>query len=133
MLKKVKRIKLGKQIYRRLMKRRFARKADKAAYGQRWQSETVNSMIKRNLGSALRRDDGGNRHGHVAADADCGDGRTRWNAWREEWTADVGGGERAGHVAEGARIEVQRGLALRGGEGEAACLAGVGDCQNGLR
>src|SRR5438105_846063 len=40
--------------YRRLMKQRFARKADKAAYGQRWQAETVNSMIKRNLGSALR-------------------------------------------------------------------------------
>jgi hypothetical protein len=40
--------------YRRLMKQRFARGADKAAYGQRWQVETVNSMIKRNLGSALR-------------------------------------------------------------------------------
>jgi len=40
--------------YRRLMQQRFARKADKAAYGQRWQAETVNSMIKRNLGSALR-------------------------------------------------------------------------------
>jgi Transposase DDE domain len=43
--------------YRRLMKQRFARKADKAAYGQRWQAETVNSMIKRNLGSALRASD----------------------------------------------------------------------------
>jgi DDE family transposase len=36
--------------YRRLMRRRF----DKKKYGQRWQVETVNSMIKRNLGSALR-------------------------------------------------------------------------------
>ena len=43
--------------YRRLMKQRFARKADKAKYGQRWQAETVNSMIKRNLGSALRATD----------------------------------------------------------------------------
>jgi hypothetical protein len=33
---------------------RFKRKADKALYGQRWQCETVNSMIKRNMGSALR-------------------------------------------------------------------------------
>ena len=40
--------------YRLLMKQRLARGADKAAYGQRWQVETVNSMIKRNLGSALR-------------------------------------------------------------------------------
>jgi hypothetical protein len=40
--------------YRRNMKNRFKRKADKGNYGQRWQSETVNSMIKRNLGSALR-------------------------------------------------------------------------------
>lgn len=40
--------------YRKLMHDRFKRKADKAVYGQRWQSETVNSMIKRNLGSALR-------------------------------------------------------------------------------
>lgn len=40
--------------YRRLMQQRFARDADKATYGQRWQVETVNSMIKRNLGSALR-------------------------------------------------------------------------------
>jgi Transposase DDE domain len=40
--------------YRRLMHQRFKRKADKEVYGQRWQSETVNSMIKRNLGAALR-------------------------------------------------------------------------------
>jgi Transposase DDE domain len=36
--------------WRRRMKRRFDRKK----YGQRWQTETVNSMIKRRLGSALR-------------------------------------------------------------------------------
>ena len=36
--------------WRRRMKRRF----DKKKYGQRWQTETVNSMIKRRLGSALR-------------------------------------------------------------------------------
>jgi len=40
--------------YRRLMKQRFARKADKRVYGQRAQSETVNSMMKRNLGEYLR-------------------------------------------------------------------------------
>lgn len=40
--------------FRRLMQQRFARKADGKYYGQRWQAETVNSMIKRNLGSALR-------------------------------------------------------------------------------
>ena len=40
--------------YRRLMKQRFARKADKPLYGQRSQSETVNSMMKRNLGEYLR-------------------------------------------------------------------------------
>ena len=40
--------------YRRLMKQRFARKADARVYGQRAQSETVNSMIKRNLGDCLR-------------------------------------------------------------------------------
>jgi hypothetical protein len=40
--------------HRRNMHHRFARGADKAMYGQRWQVETVNSMIKRNLGSALR-------------------------------------------------------------------------------
>jgi hypothetical protein len=39
---------------RRNMYHRFKRKADKELYGQRWQVETVNSMIKRNLGSALR-------------------------------------------------------------------------------
>jgi hypothetical protein len=42
------------QPLRRAMHQRFARKLDQALYGQRWQSETVNSMIKRNLGSALR-------------------------------------------------------------------------------
>ena len=36
--------------WRRRMKQRFDRKT----YGQRWQVETVNSMIKRRLGSALR-------------------------------------------------------------------------------
>lgn len=36
--------------YRRLMYHRFPRKT----YGQRWQIETVFSMLKRNLGSALR-------------------------------------------------------------------------------
>lgn len=40
--------------HRRNMRNRFKRKADKDLYGQRWQVETVNSMIKRNLGSALR-------------------------------------------------------------------------------
>ncbi len=40
--------------YRRLMRRRFQRGPDKKFYGQRWQVETVNSMIKRNLGSACR-------------------------------------------------------------------------------
>jgi hypothetical protein len=40
--------------YRRLMKERFSRKADRAVYGQRAQSETVNSMMKRNFGEALR-------------------------------------------------------------------------------
>jgi hypothetical protein len=40
--------------HRRNMYHRFKRQADKAHYGQRWQSETVNSMIKRNLDSALR-------------------------------------------------------------------------------
>jgi hypothetical protein len=46
--------KLPPTRHRRSMRRRFARKADKRHYGQRWQVETVNSMIKRNLGSALR-------------------------------------------------------------------------------
>ena len=36
--------------WRRRMKQRF----DKKKYGQRWRAETVNSMIKRRLGSALR-------------------------------------------------------------------------------
>jgi transposase len=40
--------------FRRLMKQRFNRKADKRVYGQRAQSETVNSMMKRNFGDALR-------------------------------------------------------------------------------
>ena len=38
--------------WRRWMKEQFTR--FKAKYGQRWQTETVNSMIKRRLGSALR-------------------------------------------------------------------------------
>jgi hypothetical protein len=40
--------------FRRLMRQRFSRKADRRTYGQRAQSETVNSMIKRNFGDALR-------------------------------------------------------------------------------
>ena len=40
--------------YRRLMRRRLKKGADKKCYGQRWQAETVNSMVKRNLGSACR-------------------------------------------------------------------------------
>ena len=36
--------------WRRWMRRRL----DKKKYGQRWQTETVNSMVKRRLGSALR-------------------------------------------------------------------------------
>jgi Transposase DDE domain len=40
--------------FRRLMKQRFARRADARHYGQRSQSETVNSMMKRNLGEYLR-------------------------------------------------------------------------------
>lgn len=40
--------------YRRLMYQRFKRKADRKAYGQRAQSETVNSMMKRNFDDALR-------------------------------------------------------------------------------
>ena len=39
--------------WRRVMKQRFGRLKPK--YGQRWQVETVNSMIKRRLGSALSR------------------------------------------------------------------------------
>ncbi len=42
------------QPLRRRLHFRFAAKRDKRLYGQRWQIETVNSMIKRNLGSALR-------------------------------------------------------------------------------
>ena len=38
--------------WRRRMKQRFSRYKQK--YGQRWQVETVNSMVKRRLGSALR-------------------------------------------------------------------------------
>lgn len=40
--------------FRRLMSQRFARDADRRVYGQRSQSETVNSMMKRNFGEALR-------------------------------------------------------------------------------
>lgn len=40
--------------YRRMMKKRFKKKADAKTYGQRSQSETANSMLKRNLGSELR-------------------------------------------------------------------------------
>jgi transposase len=36
------------------MKRRMKRKDVKNECGQRWQSETVNSMLKRNMGSSLR-------------------------------------------------------------------------------
>ena len=36
--------------YRKLMKHRFPKKT----YGQRWQIETVFSMLKRNMGAALR-------------------------------------------------------------------------------
>jgi transposase len=39
-----------KGYWRNLMKTRF----NKTTYGQRWQVETVNSMIKRSMGSALR-------------------------------------------------------------------------------
>ena len=46
--------KLPSEPMRRDMHRRFKRGADRAVYGQRWQVETVNSMIKRNLGSAMR-------------------------------------------------------------------------------
>jgi IS5 family transposase len=46
--------KLPRARWRRHMAKRFAKKADKKLYGQRSQSETVNSMIKRNQGSALR-------------------------------------------------------------------------------
>ena len=43
-----------KGYYRRLMRRRLKAGPDKRCYKQRWQVETVNSMIKRNLGSACR-------------------------------------------------------------------------------
>ncbi len=43
-------LKLPKGRYRRLMAVHF----NKKLYGQRWQVETVNSMLKRNLGSFLR-------------------------------------------------------------------------------
>jgi hypothetical protein len=46
--------KLPMGYYRRLMKRRFKNKADAKVYGQRAQSETTNSMMKRNLGDSLR-------------------------------------------------------------------------------
>ena len=36
------------------MAKRFKRKADQRHYGQRAQSETAHSMIKRNQGSSLR-------------------------------------------------------------------------------
>lgn len=42
------------QPLRRRLYWRFAARRDQHLYGQRWQIETVNSMIKRNLGSALR-------------------------------------------------------------------------------
>lgn len=47
--------------YRRMMKMGFADGSMKAEYGQRWQSETVNSMMKRLYGSALRARDGKRR------------------------------------------------------------------------
>ncbi len=48
---------------RRNMYHRFKRRADARAYGQRWQSETANSMITRNLGPAKRaRNAVGRRH-----------------------------------------------------------------------
>ena len=40
--------------YRRLMQRQFTQEPHRKLYGQRWQAETVNSMIKRNLGCACR-------------------------------------------------------------------------------
>jgi hypothetical protein len=46
--------KLPSERFRREMRCNFDRCKHKPYYGQRWQSETVNSMIKRNLGSALR-------------------------------------------------------------------------------
>jgi hypothetical protein len=46
--------KLPSGRWRRHMAKRFKRKADQKHYAQRSQSETVHSMLKRNLGSALR-------------------------------------------------------------------------------
>jgi hypothetical protein len=46
--------KLPSGRWRRHMARRFKRKADQKLYGQRNQSETAHSMIKRNQSSALR-------------------------------------------------------------------------------
>jgi hypothetical protein len=46
--------KLPSGRWRRHMAKRFAKKADQKQYGQRAQSETVHSMMKRNQGSALR-------------------------------------------------------------------------------
>ena len=40
--------------HRAMMKRQLKRRDVRATYGQRWQVETVNSVMKRNLGSALR-------------------------------------------------------------------------------
>jgi hypothetical protein len=40
--------------WRRHMRRRFDRKADRPRYRHRAQAETVNSMLKRNMGDALR-------------------------------------------------------------------------------
>ncbi len=47
-------VKLPTGRWRRHMAKRCARKADQKQYGQRAQSETVHSMMKRNQGSALR-------------------------------------------------------------------------------
>ncbi len=46
--------KAPKGRHRRNMRNRFKRGADARLYGQRAQSETVNSMMKRNLGDCLR-------------------------------------------------------------------------------
>lgn len=40
--------------YRRLMQSQLRQEKYKKLYGQRWQAETVNSMVKRNMGSACR-------------------------------------------------------------------------------
>jgi hypothetical protein len=44
----------AREPYRRMMQELFSSGEVKKDYGQRWQSETVHSMIKRNQGSALR-------------------------------------------------------------------------------